>query len=71
VARFVQAQRAGIDGPVSVKRPDENFVLVTVTTDGRTESILMTEHNASRVFAMLAVMLEIPLSPAVGKAIKL
>ena len=68
---FVQAPRSDTDGPVSVKRPDDGFVVVEVTSAGKVESILMSEYNASRVFGMLAVMLGIPLSRDVGKAIKL
>lgn len=40
-------------------------------TDGTEHTIVMSEFNASRVFAMLALMLGIPLAKTTRKAIKL
>lgn len=55
---FVQAARDPHDGAVGVKRsPVEGFLIVSVITGGVEETILMSEFNAARVFAMLGFML--------------
>jgi hypothetical protein len=68
---FKQAERKPSDGEVSLRRSDADGFLLEVVTDGVRHGIFMSEYNASRVFASLALMLKIPLSKAVGKEIKL
>jgi hypothetical protein len=70
---FKQAPRTEKDGQISVSRmPNERDTLViSVTHDGVQQALTLSEHNASRIFGLLSMMLEIPLSKAVGKAIKL
>ena len=70
---YVQAKRLDTDGPMSVQRQrddngNEGFLL-SVTSNGVEQSIHMSEFNASRVFATLALLLGIQLSKTVGKAI--
>lgn len=59
------------DGAVAVTRVDDHHLTASVTTNGTTETVIMSEFNAWRVFGMLSVMLGIPLPVALGKAIKL
>jgi hypothetical protein len=65
-----QADRKPEDGPISVTREGEK-IRVVVETGEVSQSILMSEYNAARVFGALSVTLEVPLSKAVAKAIKL
>lgn len=70
---FKQAKRQPGDGTAGVERANdgrEGF-FVAVTNGGVDERIYMSEFNASRIFAMLALMLEIPLPKTVAKEIKL
>lgn len=64
-------ERAPSDGPIGVNRPAEGMIGITASTNGETQGIQMSEYNAWRVFGCLAMMLGIPLSKNVGKAIKL
>lgn len=62
------------DGAVGLKwesRLGDNRLWLKVETDGAHYSVPISEHNAWRLFGILAVMLEIPLSKRVGKAIRL
>ena len=63
-------ERMPIDGAVSVDRNHQGEMVLRVMHDGVNQSIVLSEYNAWRIFGLLAVMLEIPLSRAVGKAIK-
>lgn len=65
-----QPERSASDGPVSVTRPAANKIAICATTDGQGGELVMSEYNAWRVFAMLAVILGIPL-PAKARKIKL
>lgn len=60
---------------MSVKRAAvDGFWIVAVTSAGKEESILMSDYNASRVFAMLGLMLsngEAGLLSKMAKGIKL
>jgi len=71
---FKQALREPDDGQVAVRRVTDDQGrerLMIVCGEGETcQTIECSLYNASRIFGMLAVMLEIPLSKAVGKAIK-
>lgn len=58
------------DGAVEVRREDGGIRL-RAEFDGCSHSMWCSEHNAWRLFAMLALILEIPLPAKVGKAIKL
>ena len=69
---FKQAERRETDGQVEITRSDDGYgLVVSVTNAGVKSDLYMSEFNASRVFGMLAMLLEIPLSKSVGKAIKL
>jgi hypothetical protein len=69
------------DGRVRVERlremPAESHpelwpdIVISVVTNDVEERIVMSEHNAWRVFGMLSLVLGIPQSKAAGKAIKL
>lgn len=68
---FVQAPRRPEDGAISVSRVEPGMLRLSVVTDGQEETITLSEYNAARIFAGIALMLHIPLGRAVGKAIKL
>jgi len=65
-----QPPRGPQDGPVNVTRIDDGMAL-TVSHNGETRTIYMTEYNAWRVFGMLSFMLEVKLPPNVAKHIKM
>jgi hypothetical protein len=66
-------ERKPSDGKVSVERCSVpgGYIVVNVVTDGDNYELVMSEHNAWRVFGMLSLILGIPQTKAVGKAIKL
>ncbi len=68
-----QSPRQPGDGGVEVRRVGDTAeqIAIYVTTRGETESMTISEYNAARVLAMLSVILEIPLSAASAKAVKL
>lgn len=63
-------ERKPSDGPMGVSRPGPEQITITATTDGEMQSITMSDYNAWRTLGVLAMMLGIPLSKEVGKAIK-
>jgi len=70
---FKQAlMRAGMDGPVQVRRvsPGDTIVL-SVTHLNQMQHIELSEHNASRLVVVLAFMIGLPISSKVLKAVKL
>lgn len=64
-------ERRDCDGTVTVTRLGRDLLAVAVVHEGEEQRLMMSEFNARRVFGMLSLMLELPLSPKVGKAIKL
>jgi hypothetical protein len=58
---FKQAERLSSDGAVRVSRSGERHLAIEVTNDGNTESVLLSDFNASRVMAMLSLMLGVKL----------
>ena len=64
-------ERKPSDGPMGVSRPRDGEIMITATTTGEMQSIVMSDYNAWRTLGVLAMMLGIPLSKEVGKAIKL
>lgn len=68
---FKQAERRPGDGSVSVTREADDRIVVVVKTDDKIQFIEMSEYNASRVFALIGLMLGIQLPAALGKKIKL
>jgi hypothetical protein len=64
-------ERLPTDGPVGVGRGKDDTIRVDVSTAGVTQHLVMSEHNAWRVFGMLSLMLKIPLPSKTAKAIKL
>lgn len=63
------------DGPVWMNRVNyadkAKRIVVTVTQNNETSSVTMSEHNAWRVFALLALTLQIPLPKEVAEKIEL
>lgn len=59
------------DGPISVTRLSDDLLSVTVETEGVKAEVVMSEYNATRVFAALALLLKIPPIALVAKEIKL
>ena len=63
-------ERLDSDGGVRVSRVDD-YILISATSLGKEESILVSPYNAWRIFGMLSVILGLPLSRAVSKVIRL
>lgn len=63
-----QPDRLPDDGSVRVECSGHNHSLVYIEVDG--QNIMMSQYNAWRLFGMLALLLKIPLTRAVAKAIK-
>lgn len=68
---FKQAERLLGDGAVAVGRNAPGHMTIDVTTGTTTQTITCSEFNAARLVGMLSLMLGIPMTKAVGKAIKL
>lgn len=71
MSAFKQAKRLDTDGSVELRRTDDGLLELVVVTDCTTSRAVMSEYNASRAYAFLALMLGIPIPKAVSKAIKL
>lgn len=71
MSNFEQQDRQPTDGGVTVTRAREGHISISVTTSGVMENIECSEFNASRVFAMLSLMLGIPVASGVLKRIKM
>lgn len=65
-----QPKREDFDGPCAVRRIG-GVIVIESTQNGVTTMCETSLHNAWRIFGCLALMLEIPLSARVGKAINL
>jgi hypothetical protein len=63
--------RTPVDGRCAVSGTDDYGIALTVVHDGVEQTLVMSQYNAWRAFAMLALFLEIPLAKHVAKAIKL
>lgn len=70
MTKYKMPERQPGDGDVKIRR-HPGAIEVEVTTCHKTESIMMSEYNAWRLFGMLSCMLDLPLPKAVGKAIVL
>ena len=68
---FKQAPREPDDGQVAINRFTDPTGRERLRIECGDQVIVCSPFNASRLFGMLSVFLEIPLSKAVGKAIKL
>lgn len=66
-----QPERLPSDGPITATRLGHGLLYVTVETEGDKAEVVMSEYNATRVFAALALLLEIPLHKTAAKEIKL
>lgn len=62
--------RKSSDGPMKVTAVDDDTIRITVETNGVSESVTMSRYNAWRVFGAMSLFLDLPLSKALGKAIK-
>lgn len=71
MSAFKQAKRLDTDGSVELRRTDDGLLELVVVTDCTTSRAVMSEYNASRAYAFLALMLGIPIPKAVSKAIEL
>lgn len=67
---FKQALREPEDGAVSIHRVTDDKGHERLLIRCGEAAIESSFYNASRIFGMLSLMLEIPLSKAIGKAIK-
>jgi hypothetical protein len=67
---FKQALREPDDGQVAVRRVTDDQGRERLMIVCGEQAIECSFYNASRIFGMVALFLEIPLSKAVGKAIK-
>ena len=63
-------ERKPSDGPMGVSSPSEDEITITAMTNGEMQAVTMSKFNAWRTLGCLALMLGIPLSKDVGKAIK-
>jgi hypothetical protein len=68
--KLTMPERKPSDGPMSVNRPGPGEITIAAETNGEIQTLTMSEFNAWRTFGCLAMMLGIPLSKEVGKAIK-
>lgn len=68
---FKQAERLSADGAVNVSVTGSQYYSITVTNDGKDESLLVSEFNASRLLAMLSFMLGVKIAPADAKRMRL
>lgn len=68
-------KKTASDGPVFMNRinhPDQpKLIKITVTQAQEQSTIIMSEHNAWRVFALLALTLQIPLPKEIAEKIEL
>jgi hypothetical protein len=62
--------RVSGDGAISVRRPEPGRLLISVIDDGNECNVDVSDHNAWRLFGMLAFMLGIKLPDSIAKAIK-
>lgn len=62
-----QPPRQPSDGRVEVIRVGDTKIGITVVTDNVEQQIVMGEHNAWRILALLALMLGIPMPKSFGK----
>lgn len=67
---MAQPERKPWDGPVAVQRVGD-YIDVQATDNGEKTYLRMSEYNAWRVFAMLAMILGVSLPKALGKSIKM
>lgn len=63
-------ERQPDDGPISVIRPTDGVVSISVETGSRLSAVTMSEYNAWRVLGALSVVLGVPLSKAASKVVK-
>lgn len=68
--KLQQPARSPVDGPIAVRRIGD-VIIIEAKQGGIETRVEMSEYNAWRAFGCLALMLEIPLSPQVAKAINL
>ena len=68
---FKQSPRTAIDGPVKVDRNVDESLTISAKHGADEQSLTVTPYNASRLYAMIGLLLGIPHHPSVGKAIKL
>jgi hypothetical protein len=69
LTKFKQPPRLPDDGPCGVTRVDDDHLRLSAVSCGVEGSIIVSRYNASRLYAMIGMFLEIPLSKAVGKEI--
>jgi hypothetical protein len=65
-----QPERRPEDGPVAVTR-DGAHIEITATTHGVTSTLAVTEFNAWRLFAMLALILGVSLPKKLLQSIRM
>ena len=71
MSKLKMPERLPTDGPLTVQRDGAiNYIIHVENAAGRSSLIHISPYNAWRLFGTLAMMLEIPLTPAAKKAIK-
>lgn len=57
---------------MTLSRPHDEIESITLTavTDGIERAMTVSPHNAWRLLGMLSMILDVPMTPAAGKAIK-
>ena len=66
MSAFKMPPRLPEDGSCRVRRVDDEHLAISAEGAGE---LVVSRYNAARIFAMLGMFLEIPLSKAIGKAI--
>ncbi len=65
-------ERETDDGEAAVRwGAHQRCLVISVTTAGVPQMITLSPYNAWRIFGMMALLLGLPLSAKLGKAIKL
>lgn len=66
-----QPPRGEKDGPVGVRRLEDETLAISATYDGTERSIVVSEYNAWRIFGTLAMFLGVKLPKKLAESIKL
>lgn len=67
MSKWTMPNRLPTDGPMGVRRVGDDYLAL----DFNGHEVTVSRYNAARLYGMLGMFLEIPLSKAMGKAIKL
>lgn len=68
---YKQPPRSPHDGAIGVDRITGGKLVISVETNGDTQSVICSEYNASRILGALAVILGVRLNSQDAKSIKM